>query len=105
MYAGPCELNVPTSGTRDRRLRGYLVSFARCPRVETDLAAPFLSFILNLDQSILDAIDLAYLPVVLEITGYATIYSVLCAAPGLKPIWLPETGAFLNVDLSRFSRF
>ena len=39
MYAGPCELNVPTSGTRDRRLRGYLVSFARCPRVETDLAA------------------------------------------------------------------
>ena len=51
----------------------------------------------------LDATDLAYLPVVLEITGYATIYSVLCAAPGLKPIWLPETGAFLNVDLSRFS--
>ena len=39
MYAGRCELNVPTSGTRDRRLRGYLVSFARCPRVETDLAA------------------------------------------------------------------
>ena len=33
MYARPCELNVPTSGTRDR------VSFARCPRVETDLAA------------------------------------------------------------------
>ena len=54
-------------------------------------------------KCMLDAIDLAYLPVVLEITGYATIYSVLCAAPGLKPIWLPETGAFLNVDLSRFS--
>jgi hypothetical protein len=50
----------------------------------------------------LDATDLAYLPVVLEITGYAIIYSVLCAAPGLKPLWLPETGAFLNVDLSRF---
>jgi hypothetical protein len=27
--------------------------------------------------------------VVLEITGYAAIYSVLCAAHGLKPIWLP----------------
>jgi hypothetical protein len=40
----------------------------------------------------LDATDLAYLPVVLEITGYATIYSVLCAAPGLKPLWLPESG-------------
>ena len=53
MYAGPCELNVPTSGTRDRRLRGYLVSFARSPRVETDLAAAVLSSVLNLGQSIL----------------------------------------------------
>eukprot|EP01043_Picozoa_sp_COSAG02_P104469 COSAG02_NODE_40465_length_405_cov_0.869281_1_plen_118_part_01 len=44
MYAGPCELNAPTSGTRDRRLRGYLVSFARCPRVETDLAAAVLPY-------------------------------------------------------------
>ena len=50
----------------------------------------------------LDATDLAYLLVVLEITGYAIIYSVLCDAPGLKPLWLPETGTFLNVDLSRF---
>ena len=39
MYVGRYELSVPTSGTRDRRLRGYLVSFARCPRVETDLGA------------------------------------------------------------------
>ena len=38
-HAGRCELDVPTSGTRNRRLRGCLVSFARCPRVETDLAA------------------------------------------------------------------
>ena len=52
MYAGRCELQLPTSGTRDRRLRGYLVSFARCPRVETDLAAAVLSSVLNLDQSI-----------------------------------------------------
>ena len=52
MYAGPCELNVPASGTRDRRLRGYLVSFARCPRVGTDLAAAVLPNDLNLDQSI-----------------------------------------------------
>ena len=37
----------------------------------------------------MDATDLAYLLVVLEITGYAIIYSVVCAAPGLKPIWLP----------------
>ena len=45
-HPGRCELNVPTSGTRDRRLRGCLVSFARCPRVETDLwLPPFLSFI------------------------------------------------------------
>jgi hypothetical protein len=51
----------------------------------------------------LDAADLAYLPVVLEITGYATIHSVLCAAPGLKPLWLPETGTFWNADLTRFS--
>ena len=43
MYVGRYELSVPTSGTRDRRLRGYLVSFARCPRVETDLAARFTS--------------------------------------------------------------
>ena len=52
----------------------------------------------------LDATDLAYLLVVLEITGYAIIYSVLCAAPGLKPLWLPETGAFLNVDLTQSIR-
>ena len=52
MYVGRYELSVPTSGTRDRRLRGYLVSFARCPRVETDLAAAVLPFDLNLDQSI-----------------------------------------------------
>ena len=53
MYVGRYELSVPTSGTRDRRLRGYLVSFARCPRVETDLAAAVLCSVLNLDQSIL----------------------------------------------------
>ena len=53
MYVGRYELSVPTSGTRDRRLRGYLVSFARCPRVETDLAAAVSPFDLNLDQSIL----------------------------------------------------
>ena len=53
MYVGRYELSVPTSGTRDRRLRGYLVSFARCPRVETDLAAAVLPNDLNLDQSIL----------------------------------------------------
>ena len=52
MYAGRCELNVPTSGTRDRRLRVYLVRFVRRPRVETDLAAAVLPFDLNLDQSI-----------------------------------------------------
>ena len=39
MYVGRYRPGVPASGTRDRRLRGYLVSFARCPRVETDLAA------------------------------------------------------------------
>eukprot|EP01046_Picozoa_sp_COSAG06_P112584 COSAG06_NODE_59256_length_274_cov_2.657143_1_plen_50_part_10 len=50
MYAGRCELQLPTSGTRDRRLRGYLVSFARCPLVETDLAAAANGFVLNLDQ-------------------------------------------------------
>ncbi len=44
MYAGRCELQLPTSGTRDRRLRGYLVSFARCPRVDTDLSAAFFFF-------------------------------------------------------------
>jgi hypothetical protein len=37
----------------------------------------------------LDAVSFSYLPVVLEIPIYVTIYSVLCAAPGLKPIWLP----------------
>ena len=52
MYVGRYELSAPTSGTRDRRLRGYLVSFARCPRVETDLAAAVLCSVLNLDQSI-----------------------------------------------------
>ena len=52
MYAGRYGPSVPTGGTRDRRLRGYLVSFARCPRVETDLAAAVLRFDLNLDQSI-----------------------------------------------------
>ena len=52
MYVGRYRPGVPASGTRDRRLRGYLVSFARCPRVETDLAATANGFILNLDQSI-----------------------------------------------------
>ena len=56
MYFGRYEPSVPTSGTRDRRLRGYLVSFARCPRVETDLAAAVLPNDLNLDQSILGAL-------------------------------------------------
>ena len=37
---------------RDHRLRGYLVSFARCPRVETDLAAAVLPFDLNLVQCV-----------------------------------------------------
>ena len=55
-----------------------------------------------LHECMLDATDLAYLPVVLETPIYVAIYSVLCAAPGLKPIWLLETGTFLNVDLSRF---
>ena len=57
MYVGRYELSAPTSGTRDRRLRGYLVSFARCPRVETDLAAAVSLFrfefrSIDLDQSI-----------------------------------------------------
>ena len=52
MYVGRYRPGVPASGTRDRRLRGYLVSFARCPRVETDLAAAVLPNDLNLDQSI-----------------------------------------------------
>ena len=34
----------------------------------------------------LDATGLTYLPVILEIPIHATIYSVLCAAPGLKPL-------------------
>ena len=53
MYVERYRPGVPASGTRDRRLRGYLVSFARCPRVETDLAATANGFVLNLDQSIL----------------------------------------------------
>ena len=53
MYVGRYRPGVPASGTRDRRLRGYLVSFARCLRVETDLAAAVLLSVLNLDQSIL----------------------------------------------------
>ena len=53
MYVGRYRPGVPASGTRDRRLRGYLVSFARCLRVETDLAAAANGFVLNLDQSIL----------------------------------------------------
>ena len=40
-------------------------------------------------KCMLDAVSFSYLPVVLEIPIYATIYSVLCAAPGLKPTWLP----------------
>ena len=52
MYVGRYRPGVPASGTRDRRLRGYLVSFARCLRVETDLAAAANGFVLNLDQSI-----------------------------------------------------
>ena len=51
MYVGRYRPGVPASGTRDRRLRGYLVSFARCLRVETDLAAAVLLSVLNLDQS------------------------------------------------------
>jgi hypothetical protein len=47
-----------------------------------------------------DATDPAYPLVVLKITGYAAIYSVLCAAAGLKQLWLLETGTFLNVDFS-----
>ena len=50
MYVGRYRPGVPASGTRDRRLRGYLVSFARCLRVETDLAA---ASVLNLVQSVL----------------------------------------------------
>ena len=53
MYAGRYGPSLPTGGTRDHTLRGYLVSFARCPRVETDLAAAVLPNDLNLDQSIL----------------------------------------------------
>jgi hypothetical protein len=41
-------------------------------------------------RAALHAVSFSYLPVVLEIPIYATIYSVLCAAPGLKPIWLPS---------------
>eukprot|EP01046_Picozoa_sp_COSAG06_P033705 COSAG06_NODE_3460_length_5312_cov_3.873969_8_plen_35_part_01 len=33
-----------------------------------------------------DPVNSTYLPVVLEIAGYAAIESVLRAAPGLKPI-------------------
>jgi hypothetical protein len=41
------------------------------------------------------AVNSTYLPVVLEIAGYAAIQSVLRAAPGLKPIWLsPQTVSF-----------
>ena len=53
MYFGRYEHSVPTSGTRDRRVRGYRVSYVRCPRVETDLAAAVLPNDLSLDQSIL----------------------------------------------------
>ena len=49
MYVERCELQLPTSGTRDPNLRGHLFSFVRCPRVETDLAAAANGFILNLD--------------------------------------------------------
>ena len=52
MYVGRYRPGVPTSGTRDHRLRGYLVSSVRLPRVETDLAAAVLLSVLNLDQSI-----------------------------------------------------
>ena len=52
MHAGRCELQLPTSGTRDPNLRDHLFSFVRCPRVETALAAAVLSSVLNLDQSI-----------------------------------------------------
>jgi hypothetical protein len=37
----------------------------------------------------LDATDLTYLPVVLEIPIHAIICSDLRGSPGLKPIWLP----------------
>jgi hypothetical protein len=30
-------------------------------------------------------------------------FGAIGEAPRLKPLWLPETGTFLNVDLSRFS--
>ena len=53
MYVGRYRPGVPTSGTKDHRLRDHLVSSARCPRVETDLAAAANGFVLNLDQSIL----------------------------------------------------
>ena len=43
----------PVAKPLPMQLRGHLVSSARCPRVETDLAAAVLSSILNLDQSIL----------------------------------------------------
>jgi len=48
-----------------------------------------------LHKCMLDATDLAYLPVVLEIPIYAAIYSVLCAAPGLKPLWLPPFRSYI----------
>jgi hypothetical protein len=50
MYVGRCELQLPTSGTRD--LRGHLLSFVRCPRLEADLGAAANGFILNLGQSV-----------------------------------------------------
>ena len=56
MHVGRYRPGVPASGTRDRRLRGYLVSFARCLRVETDLAAAVLLPVLNLDHSIFDRV-------------------------------------------------
>ena len=59
MYVGRYRPGVPTSGTRDRRLRGYLVSFARCLRVETDLAAAVFHIILNLDQLILFSVNMS----------------------------------------------
>ena len=71
MYVGRYGPSVPTGGTRDRRLRGYLVSFARCPRVETDLAAAVSQFDLNLDQSILYvpcSIRAIYFPLSVDLT-------------------------------------
>ena len=60
MYVGRYRPDVPTSDTRDPNPRDHLLSFVRCPRVETALAAAANGFVLNLDQSIF-SVDFRYI--------------------------------------------